>query len=132
MRQQSLAIVGANHPNKRGPTRIFGIGLCAPGDPIELRREPGNQFDEFAIAAYAQGIQIGYVRSERAAFLAPMLDRGREIAAIFQERSIYGCAVRIAFDGEAPTLPPPGEAADDASDFVPDDDPGFYPDEEFE
>lgn len=76
--QFSLAVVGADYPNKRGPARRFGIALCQPGDPIELRREPKNQFDEFAIAVFETGgIQLGYVRSERAAWLAPPRPRHR-------------------------------------------------------
>lgn len=119
-RQLSLAIVGADHPNKRGPTRRFGITLCQPGDPIELRREPRNPFDEHAVAAFGRDIQLGYVRSERAAWLAPILDRGEHVTAIFQEATDYGCAVRIAFDGEQPILPAPGKPADPEPDWWPD------------
>lgn len=129
MRGVSLAIVGADHPNKRGPSRRFGIALCRPGDAIELRREPRNQFDEFAIGVWGKDVQLGYVRSERAAWLAPMLDRGRTVTAIFQEATDYGCAIRIAFDGERPALPPPTDRPDVDPDFAADDDPGFWPDE---
>lgn len=120
-RQISLAVVGVDHPNKRGPTRRFGIALCQPGDPIHLRREPGNKFDEYAIAVFgADDIQLGYVRSERAAWLAPILDRGELVTAIFQEATAYGCAVRIAFGNEAPNLPPPRPAHEADVDFWPD------------
>lgn len=120
-RQLSLAIVGADHPNKRGPPRRFGIALCNPGDPVELRREPKNPFDEFAIAVFDErGVQLGYVRSERAAWLAPILDRGTEVTAIFQEVTSYGCAVRIGFEGEQPSLPSPREAPPPEQDFWPD------------
>ena len=126
----SLAVVGAGHPNKRGPARRYGIALCAPGDPIELRREPKNEYDENAIAVFGHDTQLGYVRSERAALLAPMIDRGRELCAIFQEGTNYGAVIRVAFDGETPTLPEPGggdPTSDDSRDgFYPDD---IYPDE---
>lgn len=119
--QLSLAIVGADYPNKRGPARRFAIAVCRPGDPIELRRELRNQFDEYAIAVFeSDGVQLGYVRSERAAWLAPLLDRGEEVTAIFQEATAYGCAIRIAFGGESPTLPPPQETADPEPDWWPD------------
>jgi hypothetical protein len=124
MRQLSLAIVGADYPNKRGPGRRFAIALCKPGDPVELRREPKNKHDEFAVAVFgADEIQLGYVRSERAAWLAPIMDRGEELTAIFQEATDYGCAVRVAFDGEQPTLPP--------AHSPPPSDPDFWPDEEW-
>jgi len=129
MQALSLAIVGAAHPNKRGPTRRFGISLCRPGDPLELRREPKNEFDEYAIAVFGpQDIQIGYVRSERAVLIAPMLDRGREVAIIFQAETESGCWARVAFDGELPVLPPIDEMEETSTEGV-DDDPGFWPDE---
>src|SRR4051812_30520632 len=102
----SLAVVGTDFPNskKRGPTRRFAVGLCRPGDPVELRRELKNEFDEFAIAVHnREGMMMGYIRSERAAFIAPMLDRGREVQAIFQEETHYGAVIRAAFDGVVPT-----------------------------
>ena len=104
--QLSLAVVGADYPNRRGPSRRFGIGLCAPGDPVRLLREPKNAFDEYAISVFDErDIQLGYVRSERAAWLAPQIDRGLEVRAIFQESTSYGCAIRAAFGGEDPQLP---------------------------
>jgi hypothetical protein len=45
VRQQSLAIVGIDYPNKRGPGRRFELEICKPGEPIELRPEPDNPFD---------------------------------------------------------------------------------------
>ncbi len=119
----SLAVVGADYPNKRGPTRHFAIALCKPGDPIELRREPKNPKDERAVAVFNPGgIQMGYISAERAAWIAPMLDRGRVIKAIFQERMEYGAAIRIAFDGDDPVLPERENRENHT------DDPDFYPD----
>jgi len=119
----SLAVVGADYPNKRGPTRHFAIALCKPGDPIELRREPKNPKDERAVAVYSpQGVQMGYLSAERAAWIAPMLDRGRVIKAVFQERLEYGAAIRVAFDGDEPTLPERENRESHTGD------PDFYPD----
>ena len=76
------------------------------GDPVRLLREPKNAFDEYAISVFDErDIQLGYVRSERAAWLAPQIDRGLEVRAIFQESTSYGCAIRAAFGGEDPQLP---------------------------
>ena len=121
MRGLSLAVVGAAHPNKRGPTRVFGIGLCRPGDPIELRREPKNPKDEYAVAVFAGGIQVGYLQAERAPWIGAMISNGREIEAVFQEPAQYGCVIRVAFDGAVMELPTPRPKP------VADDD--FYPDE---
>lgn len=58
----SLAVVGADYPNARGPTRRFEIVLCVPGETIELRREPKNPADSRAIDVYSlRGVQLGYI-----------------------------------------------------------------------
>jgi hypothetical protein len=124
----SLAVVGADHLNKRGPTRRFEIALCAPGEPVELRPEPKNSADENAIAVYSnRGVQIGYLTAERAPLFKAMLARGEEITTIFQRAASYGAVIRAAFGGKIPTLPaerPPDPPAAE-TDFYPDFDPGF-------
>lgn len=110
MRSLSLAVVGADHPNKRGPTRRFEIAMCVPGESAELRPEPNNPADPQAVAVYsARGIQIGYLTAERAPWIGSMIRNGREMAAIFQATTPYGALVRLAFDGEQPELPPARE-----------------------
>ncbi|SNT05391.1 HIRAN domain-containing protein [Sphingomonas laterariae] len=123
----SLAVVGADYPNRRGPGRRFEIALCAPGEPIDLIPEPNNPADPRAVAVFsARGVQIGYVTAERCGWISGMLGAGREVRAIFQQRTSYGAAIRIAFDGEEPTLPaaiaesPPAQGHDDS---------GFWPDD---
>jgi hypothetical protein len=56
----------------------------APGRPLTLRRDPGNEYDPNAIAVHAEGgvAQLGWVPREVAAELAPALDAGRPWAAI--------------------------------------------------
>lgn len=104
MKPLSLAVVGADHPNKRGPGRRFELAMCAPGEPVELRPEPNNPADEHAIAVYScRGIQIGYVRSERAPWIGKLM-RETDVAAIFQHTTEYGAVIRAAFGGEQPTL----------------------------
>lgn len=125
----SLAIVGADHPNKRGPARRFELAICVPGEPLELRPEPKNPADENAIAVYScRGIQIGYVTSVRASWFIRMLADGREIVAIYQGPAAFGGWARVAFDGEQPVLPTPVAAAAHAGDNTSGDDDGFWPD----
>lgn len=124
MHPVTLAIVGSQYPNKRGPARRFGLSLCVPGEPIELRLEPNNPADEHAIAVYScQGVQLGYVPSQRAVMLGLLIRRGHEPRAIFQGLTATGGWIRVAFDCEEPVLPAPIEKADD--------DPVFWPDEEW-
>lgn len=123
MRQQSLAIVGIDYPNKRGPGRRFELEICAPGEPIDLVPEPKNQFDEHAIAVFScRGIQLGYLKSERAVFIGTLWRQGHTTTAIFQALDTTCGWLRVAFDGQMPTLPAfSGDAAGV-------DDSGFFPD----
>lgn len=103
--QLSLAVVGAEYPNKRGPTRRFEIKLCRPGEPVELRREPKNPADSRAIGVYScRGVQIGYVSAERASLVGQWIKRG-QVRAIFQREDTFGAVIRISTDGSAPELP---------------------------
>lgn len=126
MRALSLAVVGADHPNKRGPGRRFELALCSPAEPIELRPEPKNPVDPQAVAVFScRGIQLGYLTAERAPWIGGMIRSGREIAAAFQEQTQWGAIVRVAFDGVAPTLPPTrveeqGESSGESDGFWPD------------
>ena len=103
----SLAVVGANHPNKRGPTRRFEIALCKPGEPVELIPEPKNPADPRAVAVFStRGVQLGYLTAERCGRIGALIRDGREVRAVFQEATSYGAVIRAAFDGEEPVLPP--------------------------
>ncbi len=102
----SLAIVGIDYPNKRGPGRRFELEICQPGEPIDLRPEPNNAHDEHAIAVFScRGIQLGYLASERAVFIGTLRRQGHEASAIFQALEPKVGWIRIAFDGEQPSLP---------------------------
>lgn len=131
MQQLSLAVVGADFANKgKSPTRRFEIKLCKPGEPVELRPEPKNPADPLAIAVYSErDVQLGYITAERAPRIGQLMRLGHEITAIFQEATRFGAVIRIAFDGEAPTLPEvrPAEVIEEV--IAADPDPDFYPDE---
>lgn len=100
------------------------MAACKPGEPIELRPEPKNPADPHAVAIYsARGIQLGYLTAERAPRIGAMIRQGREVAAIFQEQTEFGGAIRVAFDGDLPTLPPVRPK--------PEPEPDFWPDEEW-
>ena len=121
MRQVSLAIVGIPYPNKRGPTRRFELELCAPGEPVELRPEPKNQFDEHAIAVFScRGVQLGYLASERAVWIGTLTRQGHDAVAVFQGMTASAGWIRVAFDGEAPILPVQSDSATAEQDFWPD------------
>lgn len=129
MRQMSLAVVGMAHPNKRGPTRAFGIALCRPGDSIDLVPEPENPADEWAVAVYDERkIQLGYLTSERAPYISKMLAIGRDLTAIFQHATPWGAVIRVAFDGDQPVLPAVADRPEVEREGA-DNDIGFYPDE---
>jgi len=120
--QLSLAVVGADYPNKRGPGRRFEIEICKPGEPVEIRPEPKNKADPRAVAVYScRGIQIGYLTAERCGWIGSMIAQGREITAVFQQKIRAGAVIRAAFDGESPSLPEICErAAPEDQDFWPD------------
>lgn len=121
MKPVSLAVVGIDYQNKRGVGRRFELELCVPGETIELRPEPLNPYDEHAIAVFScRGVQLGYLKSERAAWIGALVRKGHQTCAIFQGLTPAAAWVRIAFDGEEPTLPKARSAVADAD---------FYPDE---
>lgn len=127
IRALSLAIVGADYPNKRGPARRFDLAVCVPGEPLELRPEPENPKDEYAIAVYsARGVQLGYVTAERAPWIGKLIGEGRELTAVFQGQAAFGGWARVAFDGEQPVLPTAPESAQ--ADRRVENDDGFWPD----
>lgn len=106
MRALSLAIVGIDYPNKRGPARRFELEVCQPGELVNLIAEPKNQFDEHAIAVFScRDIQLGYLASERAVFIATLWRQGHETCAVFQSLEPKVGWIRVAFDGDEPVLP---------------------------
>lgn len=129
MKHLSLAVVGADFENKTGPGRRFEIALCIPGEPVELRPEPKNPADRNAIAVYsARGIQIGYIRAERAPLIGAAMRRGI-VQAVFQKKEQWGATIRAHLDGTDPVLPPVDDSR--ANDWPPpgSEDADWWPDE---
>lgn len=124
----SLAVVGADYPNKRGPGRRFELNICRPGEKVELIPEPKNPADPRAVAVFsARGIQLGYLTAERCGWIGSMLTQGRELRAIFQAQTSFGAWIRVAFDGAEPALPE-GSPDDLVREPEIEDGSGFWPD----
>ncbi len=132
MKQMSLHVVGANHPNADGGNRRFEILLCIPGEAVDLVAEPKNPADPHAIAVFSsRRVQIGYLTADRAPWIGGMLRSGRPVTAIFQAATPAGAAIRVAFNGDEPVLPPvaparPAPAQPTDVEFWPDE---IYPDD---
>jgi hypothetical protein len=103
----TLAVVGADFPNRRGPTRRFAIGLCRPGDRVFLLAEPKNPADPRAVMVLnSESMMMGYITAERCGWIGAMIAEGRELKAIFQEPTLYGALIRVSLDANEPDLPP--------------------------
>ena len=119
----SLAVVGVDYPNKRGPGRRFEIELCRPGEPVQLIPEPKNPADPRAVAVFSvRGVQIGYLTAERCGMIGQAIRNGHDVRAIFQKKAPYGAVIRAAFDAD-PALPPV-----EKGDPWPPPEPEFWPD----
>ena len=128
----SLLIKGVQHLNADGSNRLFEIMTCVPGEPVELRLEPKNKHDPLAIAIFSpRNAQLGYVSAERCGRIGQLIRQGREVQAIFQGTAGAGSWIRVAFDGEAPTVPPVVTAPVHSEPGMPIVVPDFYPDEEW-
>lgn len=107
MDELSLPIVGIDFANadKAKTNRRFELMQCDRGNRLDLIPEPKNKFDEHAIAVFsANGIQVGYLPSDRAPYIGTRMRR-EPCAAIFQGMTEAVGFVRIRFGGDAPTLP---------------------------
>lgn len=96
--------------------------MCTPGERVQLQREPNNPADPRAVAVLSErGVPIGYLTAERCGFIGRMLDRGREVDAIFQQATKFGAIIRVAFDGVIPMLPVEQvELVDEGREYFPD------------
>ncbi|HEV7847528.1 MAG TPA: HIRAN domain-containing protein, partial [Thermoleophilaceae bacterium] len=78
---RGLRVVGVAGAGRHHAAALVSDDV-APGSPLELRRDPGNEHDPNAIAVLAGGEQVGWVPRELAAELAPQLDAGRPWSAL--------------------------------------------------
>ncbi|MEG3169398.1 HIRAN domain-containing protein [Sphingomonas sp. LB3N6] len=135
MDELTLSVVGIDFPNpdRSKSNRRMELLLCAPGEPVALRREPKNPHDANAIAVFStRGVQMGYVSAERAPLIGRRMQQ-EEHVAVFQALLGSMGYVRIRFGGGAPTLPDLAEgelAARSSSRVAPFDPDAFYPDPE--
>jgi hypothetical protein len=72
-----LNVVGGFFDNEDGSSRLDEAARLQPGDPVELRREPENIHDPAAVAVFSErGVQLGYLGTQRAAWIGSKIDRG--------------------------------------------------------
>ena len=130
MQELTLAVVGIDFPNADGSNRRSEALMTLPGEPVELVPEPKNRHDGNAIAVVGpRGVQIGYLSAERAPYIGGRMQRGEDVAAIFQGMDGAAAYVRVRFGGEVPTLPV-STAQPPVRRSQPYDPDAFYPDEE--
>jgi hypothetical protein len=110
----SLAAVGCGYENEDGSSRQLELAECRPGDPLELVRQPENPHDPLAVAIItASGTCVGYLSRDRAAWIAPKIDRGYPVNAIVERvkgahlsNATLGLVIRMNIEGELPELSP--------------------------
>lgn len=130
MQELTLTVVGIDFPNADGSNRRSEALMTLPGEAIVLVPEPRNRHDPHAIAVVGpRGVQLGYLSAERAPYIGGRMNRGEDVAAIFQGIDGAVAYVRVRFGGGVPSLPAsaprPGPRRSERCD--PD---GFYPDED--
>lgn len=80
--ERGLRVAAVAGAGRHHAAALEGEGI-APGEPLELRRDMGNEHDPNAIAVHARGgPQVGWVPREIAAELAPELDAGKPWCAV--------------------------------------------------
>lgn len=107
-----LRVVGSAYPNPDGTSRQAAIKDCWPGERVELVREPENPHDHLAVAVYSpRGVQVGYLGRDRAAWVAPKMDRGADVRAIVERvrsggppDAPLGMVVRLNMQGHWPEV----------------------------
>ncbi|WP_313337459.1 hypothetical protein [Sphingobium yanoikuyae] len=100
-----LAIVGAASRTDCASRRQAEIDRCIAGERVTLR--PLKRLVEGvpAVSVYSQrGRQIGYVSPTHADWARNLMP---DIKAIFHRADSFGAIIRVATDGNAPTLPQP-------------------------
>lgn len=107
-------VAGVTFENRDGTSRQAFVRRIKPDDELSLCREPGNPFDENAIAVFwpepdGEPRGLGYVPRALAAVLAPLVDDGivltaRAVRAVKVPRrgwrtpAVWGVRIAIAAD----------------------------------
>jgi len=82
-------VAGVTYGNRQ--RAIEHLTMYAPeAVSIRLEREPGNEHDRNAVAVYAAvegkgAYHMGYLPRSLAAFIAPLMDAGKAVNALFRE-----------------------------------------------
>lgn len=84
------------------------LSVIKEGDALQLKREPDNVYDSFAIEVYFQNHKLGYVAAYENVVLANMLDQGAKMHAFVSklhtdEDSFRAIALEVYVDLLAPT-----------------------------
>lgn len=115
----SIFVVGINYANDDGSDRRAELDRLAPGDPVELRREPGNPHDPDAVAVFSdRGVQVGYLPADFCREIGQRM-LAEPYAAVFHWLGEQVAAIRVQFGGGSPTLPQ-GHQPREPGDFLPD------------
>lgn len=59
-----------------------------PGDPVMLKREPGNPYDGRAVALYWHGEKLGYLPRVDNSVIAGLLDQGASVDAHIARKNL--------------------------------------------
>jgi ADP-ribosylglycohydrolase len=82
-------VAGVTYENRQ--LALEHLARCAPeAISIRLEREQGNEHDRNAVAVYAAvegkgAYHMGYLPRALAGFIAPLLDAGKAVGALFRE-----------------------------------------------
>jgi hypothetical protein len=109
----SLPAVGERFDNEDGSSRQLEIQALAPGDTVELVRQPNNPHDHMAVAIFScSGTCVGYLGRVKAQWLGSKMDNGMQISAIVERirganmpGGLLGLVLRLNTEGEMPELP---------------------------
>jgi hypothetical protein len=94
-------IVGVTKTNPDGGERQKLLSKCKAGQTLLLIREPKNQYDPNAIMVCTHArTQLGYIDSELAEDMAPVMDQGNGATAQITKitgQDIIGCNIEITW-----------------------------------
>ena len=77
----TIHVVGESFENRQDE-----IELCEAGEPVVLKREPDNPYDDLAIKVLSStGSALGYIGRENNEFLARIIDEGGNISAKIEQ-----------------------------------------------